>query len=138
MKNLLKSAVIMAAIAGPVAAEAPIWETSQSWTCPLERHMRLPLGGDVVDMPPEGKGYDIDFAAGEVTSAFTNGTGRITQRYHHASTFGDHNILVIDWGSGEYPMTIIAEDGTYFELAASGRGSDNGEVWMALYTCTPN
>ena len=129
-------ALLAAGLAGPLAAE-PIWQTSARWSCDLERHMRVPVGRDVVEMDPAGKSYGIDFDAGTVTSAFVDTVGRITARSYHPSSFGAHNILVVDWGSGGYPLTIIEEDGTYFEFASSGRGSDSGEVWGALYICAP-
>ena len=84
----------------------PIWDVSDAWTCDLERHMRIPLGRAVVEMDPAGKSYAIDFQAGTVTSAFVEDVGRITGRSHHASSYGTHHILVVDWGSAELGRSV--------------------------------
>ncbi len=131
------AAAVVTVLSTNAVQAAPIWEVDARWTCALERHMRLPVGGDVIEMDPVGKSYVIDFYRNTVTSAFIETVGKITHRYHHASPYGTHHILVVDWGEGGYPLTIIEELGTYFEFASSGRGSDNGDVWMALYTCQP-
>lgn len=120
--------------ATPAVAE-PIWDQSPHWVCTLERHLRVEPRGEVVDMDPEGRSYQIDFAAGTITSAFTDNPGRITLRSYFPSEFGNHNVLVADWGSGDYPFVILEEGTGFWEISGSGAGDPDGEAWIAMYQC---
>ena len=100
--------------------------------------MRVPGDrGAPVEMDPDQRGFEIDFRAAKVTSAFVEETADIIDRNHYRSEGAGHNVLIARWGSGDYPMVITEQNGSFWDLAGSGTLGPGDEVWLAMYECVP-
>ncbi|WP_371226497.1 hypothetical protein [Roseovarius sp. 2305UL8-3] len=134
----MRTAIVIAMILATPAIASPMWEQADRWTCTLERHMRVADGTSVVEMDPNGLSFGIDFGAGTLSSAFVGGAAPIIARYHHSSDGAASNILIADWETGEYPVVIQENGGSFWQLAGSGTLEQGDEVWMAMYRCLPD
>ena len=113
----------------------PMWQQANHWVCSLERHMRAPSGATVVEMDPEERFYRIDFVNEIVTSAFVDGEAPTIQRDYFETQGVNYNVLINDWGYGQYPSIIMEQDGSFWNVAGSGTLEPGEDVWIAVYQC---
>lgn len=113
----------------------PMWQQADHWICTLERHMRAPNGAAVVEMDPDERYYRIDFVDQTVTSAFVDGQAMTIKRDYFEAPDVNYNILVNDWGYGQYPLIIMEQAGSFWNVAGSGTLEQDEDVWVAVYKC---
>ena len=135
MRIMLAAAI--AIVAGTVAQAQPMWEISDRWICEVRSHVKMGTDGSNVRLNEETNTQVLDFAAGTITTGFTDVAGEIGSKQYHDSRYGGFNVLDIYWGGEPYPKVIVGKNGEWWETAGSGHADDDRRIWIANYQCTP-
>ena len=125
-------------IAAPITLAAkPMWEISDRWICEVRSHVKMQTDGSNVRVNEESNTQVLDFAAGTISTGFTDLSGAIGKKTYHESRYGSFNVLDIFWDGEPYPKVIVEKNGEWWETAGSGHADDDRTIWIANYQCTP-